>query len=917
MWMRYAAFATPVLLIAALTAAIVLTSDAGPQFTSAAVTESPVVASPPPADPQATPAAPCENGTVVPSPADNPGLVGDCALLLAAKDTLRGTATLDWSASTAIGDWTGITLGGGTPQRVTRVEVASASLDGTIPAALGGLEELSHLSFGSNALTGTIPAELGGLSRLVRLNLSDNQLMGVLPPGLGTLERLFTLTASDNALTGEIPEALFGLMSLDYVDLSGNQLTGSIPPIRNDRSDMQGIRLHDNQLSGTLPVGLGELDLTILELSGNQFTGCIPQGLRDATVHDLDDLGLSDCTTTSTYSLAISAGPNGSISPPPGHYLYLGGTSVTVQVTPAAGYRVALWDGDCLSAITATTCTLTMDADKTAHIVFKPRVRRLRVTKTGDGSVTPEGRSFIQAGYEATVTASWNDATHDFSWGGDCAGTTVSTCALTMDANKDVTATFTELPATRCATPTDADCTLAIYRGAPGDYTQAVDIPADVLLTAAADGRYRVERGQQYTVVTAAPLPEGWTRFWLDWSPLEFGTPSPVSASQLIQPVGTTYTFTVTDDEAASTLITFDLKQARPFVRPRPDGKPEIGATVVTTVFSVETSSPRYSSYDTTGAVATAGSYAFLADPADTTSAVTTYEALRDGTTTALLIHKSDAHGASQAALYDAVAAGDLFEWHEADDCFVRYTVTEVKTDPAGAVPRKLLAVEWMTYAYTGCSGAVSATAVATVDWGELPDLGGPSLTAPVVHGVYQIVPRHWAGATRAYEEVLPAVFSSDNPAYTEDLAEARRLPYWRDPALPEGWRLDRAISGGLTDPTHGYTAEYVAADGSAAFTLKGYHAGARYHPEDSFWNTGSLPWVENPIIARETRVIAGRPASVVYSPPGPNHDVFAIITVWVYDSATESKYKIIGFERSLRGANIGAVIAIAASLFE
>ena len=69
-------------------------------------------------------------------------------------------------------------------------------------------------------------------------------------------------------------------------------------------------------------------------------------------------------------------------------------------------------------------------------------------------------------------------------------------------------------------------------------------------------------------------------------------------------------------------------------------------------------------------------------DPADTTSAVTTYEALRDGTTTALLIHKSDAHGASQAALYDAVAAGDLFEWHEADDCFVRYKVTEVKPDP-------------------------------------------------------------------------------------------------------------------------------------------------------------------------------------------------------------------------------------------
>ena len=71
----------------------------------------------------------------------------------------------------------------------------------------------------------------------------------------------------------------------------------------------------------------------------------------------------------------------------------------------------------------------------------------------------------------------------------------------------------------------------------------------------------------------------------LEMSPLEFGTPSPVSFSQLIKPVGTTYTFTVTVDEAAPTLITFDLHAARPFVRPRPDGKPEIGDTVVTTQF--------------------------------------------------------------------------------------------------------------------------------------------------------------------------------------------------------------------------------------------------------------------------------------------------------------------------------------------
>ena len=47
----------------------------------------------------------------------------------------------------------------------------------------------------------------------------------------------------------------------------------------------------------------------------------------------------------------------------------------------------------------------------------------------------------------------------------------------------------------------------------------------------------------------------------------------------------------------------------------------------------------RYDTYDTTGAVSTPGSYAFLSDLDDTSTVVTTYEGLRDGTTTALLIH--------------------------------------------------------------------------------------------------------------------------------------------------------------------------------------------------------------------------------------------------------------------------------------
>ena len=467
-----------------------------------------------------------------------------------------------------------------------------------------------------------------------------------------------------------------------------------------------------------------------------------------------------------------------------------------------------------------------------------------------------------------------------------------------------------ELPATRCATTTAADCIRAVYRGAPADYAQVADIPADLLLTPGSDGRYRVERGQQYTVVTAAPLPAGWTRFWLDWSPLEFGTPSPVSASQLIQPVGTTYTFTVTDDEAASTLITFDLKQARPFVRPRPDGKPEIGATVVTTVFSVETSSPRYSSYDTTGAVATAGSYAFLmpdddAEDEDATAPVTTYEALRDGTTTALLIHKSDAHGASQAALYDTVEAGDTFEWKEADDCFVRYTVTAVKPDPAGTVPRKSLGVESIAYAFTGCSGAIASgsaansasSSTASITWGALPNLGGTSLTVPIVQGSFQLVPAGWAGATKPVGPRMP-VRPTIPEAEATSLAEARTFPHWREPELPEGWQFTYAESGDESES--GYFRAYY--DGLRLIvSAAGVNAKYWKKAASGTYAGGSQTSV------RETLQIAGRPAQVHRSITERQFRV----TVHVWDDATGVLYM-------LRGSpDMATLIAFAESMFE
>ena len=70
-------------------------------------------------------------------------------------------------------------------------------------------------------------------------------------------------------------------------------------------------------------------------------------------------------------------------------------------------------------------------------------------------------------------------------------------------------------------------------------------------------------------------------------------------------------------------------------------------------------------------------------------------------------------------------------------------------------------------------------------------------------------------------------------------------------------------------------------------------------------------------LIVRETRVIGGRPAIVLYSPLGPGHDDLVSILVSVYDPATGARYDLNSSNRKLMGANLEPMIAIAASLFD
>ena len=225
----------------------------------------------------------CATGRAVSNAANNPGLVSDCNSLLAARDALAGSAALNWSASTSIADWDGVTVSG-RPRRVTELDLSESQLTGAIPTELGRLANLRGLYLYDNQLTGVIPTELGSLANLQALSLWGNRLGGPIPAELGRLANLRFLLLSGSQLTGPIPASLGDLANLEWLYLYDSQLTGPIPAELGDLANLQRLVLYRNELTGPVPAWLGDLaNLQQVVLSQNQLTGPIPTELGGLT----------------------------------------------------------------------------------------------------------------------------------------------------------------------------------------------------------------------------------------------------------------------------------------------------------------------------------------------------------------------------------------------------------------------------------------------------------------------------------------------------------------------------------------------------------------------------------------------------------------------------------------------------------
>ena len=83
----------------------------------------------------------CPNSAAVSGYADS-GIVDDCEALLASRDALSGSQSLNWSEHLSIDSWQGVEIA---DNRVVTIDMYSLGLSGTIPAELANLANLQRL----------------------------------------------------------------------------------------------------------------------------------------------------------------------------------------------------------------------------------------------------------------------------------------------------------------------------------------------------------------------------------------------------------------------------------------------------------------------------------------------------------------------------------------------------------------------------------------------------------------------------------------------------------------------------------------------------------------------------------------------------------------------------------------------------
>ncbi|MFC6223003.1 lamin tail domain-containing protein [Hymenobacter artigasi] len=149
-------------------------------------------------------------------------------------------------------------------------------------------------------------------------------------------------------------------------------------------------------------------------------------------------------STPTTYTLATSTVGTGTVTKSPNAATYASGSTVSLTATAGAGYQFSGWSGDATG--TANPLAVTMNANKNITATFTavaPATYTLTTSTVGTGTVTKSPNAATYAsGSTVSLTATAGAGYTFTGWSGDATGS-ANPLAVTMTANKTITATFT------------------------------------------------------------------------------------------------------------------------------------------------------------------------------------------------------------------------------------------------------------------------------------------------------------------------------------------------------------------------------------------------------------------------------------------------------------------------------------------
>jgi len=164
---------------------------------------------------------------------------------------------------------------------IEKIVLSYNLLQGSLPETLD-LPALTHLEMESNYISGSLPHALGGLDNLyylyVRRNWLDVDLQHLLEEEpTQSYRQIFSLWLDDNNVTGTLPDHLGEWSDLASLSITNTTLSGSLPDSMGTLQDLQRVWLYNNQLTGLVPQSLANLNkLEIMQLHDNLLRGELP-----------------------------------------------------------------------------------------------------------------------------------------------------------------------------------------------------------------------------------------------------------------------------------------------------------------------------------------------------------------------------------------------------------------------------------------------------------------------------------------------------------------------------------------------------------------------------------------------------------------------------------------------------------------